>query len=109
MIYDRLIQRKRVRNQKAYLRFKGVRKVANRAGAITPELWRTVSSAVKREGDTIIEVVGEEDMASLACIHFAKTGSFCVYGIPGKGMTVIRITRLIKRIVDDMITRLERA
>ena len=106
IIYDRLIQRRKVRNQKAYENFKGVKKVTNKAGMITPELWNTISGAAESKENTIIEVVGEDDMASLACIHFAKMGAFCIYGIPKEGMTVIHITRLIKEIVDDMIGRL---
>jgi uncharacterized protein (UPF0218 family) len=36
-------------------------------------------------------VEGEEDLAALACVAMAPLGSCLVYGVPGKGMAVIRV------------------
>jgi uncharacterized protein (UPF0218 family) len=108
VLYDRLIQRKKVSSKKPYSGFRNVEKVSNAPGMLTPALWDAVRRASKNKGSSVIEVIGEEDMASLACIHFAKIGDYCIYGIPGKGMTVVHITKIKKKLVDSMILRLKR-
>jgi len=66
-------------------------KVVNPPARITPELWDAVEKAYRAKGPVRIEVDGEEDLASLVCIVTAPEGSLVVYGVPGKGMTVVTV------------------
>ncbi len=66
-------------------------KVKNPAGQITAELVNEIGKAMKRDVPTNIQVDGEEDLAALACAAMAPIGSCLIYGIPGKGMELVRI------------------
>ncbi len=66
-------------------------KVENPAGMITKALWHAVRSAVNSSERTKIEVSGEEDLASLVAIATAPEGSHVIYGIPKKGLMVVKV------------------
>jgi uncharacterized protein (UPF0218 family) len=108
IVYDRKVMRRRVRFHKMYQELEGAIMIKNPSGTLTKELWDAVRIASGKRGRTFIEVIGEDDMAALACIHFARTGSFCVYGIPGRGMTVIHVTSVTRKKVDMLIKGLDR-
>jgi len=73
-------------------RYQGVHvKVKNPAGQITAELVRELGAAMERDVPTKLQVEGEEDLAALACAAMAPPGSCLVYGIPGKGIAMLRI------------------
>ncbi len=80
--------------------------VDNKRGEISAELWKAVQKASKSKSDVGIRVHGEEDLASLACIYFAKEGSIVVYGMRGKGMSVIRINKKIKNYIVKVLKRM---
>lgn len=66
-------------------------KVKNPAGQITAELVKELSKAMNRNVPTKLQVEGEEDLAALACAAMAPLGSCLMYGLPGKGMALLRI------------------
>ncbi len=70
--------------------------VKNRRGELSTGLWQAVEIASKSKKPVGIRVYGEEDLASLACIYFAKNGDIVVYGMRGMGMSVIKINKKIK-------------
>lgn len=66
-------------------------KVANPAGQISAELVREIARAIDRNVPTKVLVEGEEDLAALVCAAIAPTGSCLIFGIPGKGMALLKI------------------
>ncbi len=82
-------------------------KVRNKQGVIDYGLWNAVRESMKLK-HAAIQVVGEEDLAALACIHFAPNGCFVVYGLPGKGIEVIRIDKRAKVIADSLLGQMRK-
>lgn len=66
-------------------------KVENPAGRITKALWHAVRDAANSRERTKIEVSGEEDLASLVAIATAPDGAHVIYGIPKKGLMVVKV------------------
>jgi hypothetical protein len=66
-------------------------KVVNPPAQITPALWDAIEKAYRMKGPVVIEVDGEEDLASLVCLVTAPEGSLVIYGMPGKGMVITTI------------------
>lgn len=83
-------------------------RVKNKRGSLSIKLWRAVEKAVKAKGAVGIRVDGEEDLASLACIHFAKNGQVVMYGIRDRGMTIIRVNTSIKKYVEDVLSKMSK-
>ncbi len=81
----------------------------NRSGGISKGLWYAVMKASKSDRPVGILVDGEEDLASLACIHFAGTGDLVIYGLRGRGMTRIRVDKRIKRYVLNVLEKMSNA
>ncbi len=65
--------------------------VENPAGLITRDLVREVKAAVSRREKTRMKVEGEEDLAALVCAALAPDGACMIYGLPKKGMVLLRI------------------
>ena len=80
--------------------------VRNRRGALSLRLLDAVRKASKSTKPVDIRVIGEEDLASLACIYFANNGNFVVYGLRGRGMVVIKVGRTIKRYVSGVLKKM---
>lgn len=81
-------------------------KVTNPQGKLSADLWNAIAKSTKSVRKTKIEVKGEEDLASLACIELADMGDCVIYGIPNEGISVIRIDEDIKRIVSNLLSRM---
>lgn len=62
------------------------------------------------KGKVRIEVEGEEDLASLACVALAPRGSrtLVVFGIPGMGMVMVDVCGRTRNEVRDFLNRMER-
>jgi len=60
--------------------------VGNPPAALTAGLLSALREAVGREGTTLIDVDGEEDLATLPALVLAPAGASVVYGQPGEGM-----------------------
>jgi uncharacterized protein (UPF0218 family) len=67
-----------------------VKKVSNPPGTLTKELWQAVKEAYDTEEKTKIEVVGEEDIAALPCVWLAPEKTTIIYGLPDKGLVVVK-------------------
>jgi len=81
-------------------------KVNNPPGKLTAELWNAVVKALKTGKKTKIEVSGEEDLASLACIELGETGDCVIYGIPNEGISVIRLDEDIKSKIGGILSQM---
>lgn len=81
--------------------------VRNPAGQITAELVRAISEALSRNVPTKLRVEGEEDLAALACAAMAPLGSCLMYGVPGKGMALVRIDQEVAGRARSMIYAME--
>jgi len=82
-------------------------KVKNPAGQITAELVSELSAAMNRNVPTKLQVEGEEDLAALACAAMAPLDSCLMYGIPGKGMALLRINEKSAGIARSFIKEME--
>ncbi len=83
-------------------------KIRNPSGHIVDELWDTIEAAydVLEKGSLRIEVTGEEDLASLAAIFLAPPDVTIIYGLPNKGVVVVKASdenkQKVKEILDEM-------
>ncbi len=84
-----------------------VLRTVNPAGAIKSEAWQVVEEAM-RTGNSIIEVNGEEDLLTLVAILVAPSRSFVVYGQPGEGIVLVRVTESKKKEIQVFIERMEK-
>ncbi len=83
-------------------------KVANPPGKITRALWKAVRDAVNSEDRVKVEVSGEEDLASLVAIATAPEGTRVIYGIPMKGLMVVRVDHETRALASAAIRQMAR-
>ncbi|HUS98920.1 MAG TPA: DUF359 domain-containing protein [Candidatus Thermoplasmatota archaeon] len=83
-------------------------KIKNPAGTITDELWNAIQTVFQnmQKGPVCIEVDGEEDLASLAAIYLAPGGVTVIYGLPNKGVVVVKATTAHKQKVKEVLDRM---
>ena len=82
-------------------------RVRNPAGMLTERLRRAVRELVAGGGG-LIEVDGEEDLGSLALVESLPAGATVIYGIPGAGVSFVRVDADAKERVRRLIERMER-
>jgi uncharacterized protein (UPF0218 family) len=90
-------------------RFSTIRlQIKNPPGTITDELWDAIKTVFKnlKDGSVCIEVEGEEDLASLAAIYLAPGGVTVIYGLPNKGVVVVKATTAHKQKVKEVLDRM---
>ena len=82
--------------------------IKNPAGTITDELWDAIKTVFKqlKNKPVCIEVEGEEDLASLAAIYLAPGGVTVIYGLPNKGVVVVKVTTAHKQKVKEVLDRM---
>jgi len=82
--------------------------IKNPPGTITDELWDAIKTVFKnlKNGPVCIEVEGEEDLASLAAIYLAPRGVTVIYGLPNKGVVVVKTTTAHKQKVKEVLDRM---
>lgn len=66
--------------------FDRVVEVSNPAATLSAPLLDALRTALEHDGSTLIEVEGEEDLATLPVVCIAPEGASVVYGQPGEGM-----------------------
>lgn len=82
--------------------------VINPSGTISDDLWDVIKIAFEDldEGGLRIEIVGEEDLASLVAIFLAPSDATIIYGLPDKGVLVVKPTKenkdKVKEVLDKM-------
>ena len=79
--------------------YKRPMRVVNRRGTLSVKLWDAIGKAARKRLPIGIRVIGEEDLASLACIYFARNGDFVMYGLRNKGIVTIKVDCKIKEYV----------
>ena len=79
--------------------------IENPAGAISDDLWNVIKYAYEDldGGSLRIEVKGEEDLASLAAIYLAPPDVTIIYGLPNKGVLVVKPTSENKKKVKEVL------
>jgi uncharacterized protein (UPF0218 family) len=85
---------------------KEVVQLKNPQGCITDELWEAIENALDNADNDIstrIEVVGEEDLASLVVIFLASRDVTIIYGLPNKGVLVVKPTNENKKKVKEIL------
>jgi uncharacterized protein (UPF0218 family) len=81
-------------------------KAKNAAAEIRPEVWIAIELALMagKSGKTAkLLIAGEEDLTALPAVALAPTGSAVVYGLPDKGVVVIKVTAEHKQAVDTIL------
>jgi hypothetical protein len=81
--------------------------VKNPPETITRGLWAAIAEAYASSGSTLIVVEGEEDLASLACIHLAPEGTTVIYGVPDRGAIVIPVGAAIRSRTREVLAQME--
>ena len=66
--------------------------VRNPAGVITEEAVAAVREALEGSARVHVVVDGEEDLLVLVAVLYAPLGGLVVYGQPGEGVVVVRVT-----------------
>ncbi|MCK5774215.1 MAG: DUF359 domain-containing protein [Thermoplasmata archaeon] len=88
-------------------------KVQNDAGMIGSDLLKAISDSLRpiiigdNEGPILIEVEGEEDLSTLACVDLFPVGSTVVYGQPDSGLVFINVDEEIKKKVTGILQDME--
>ena len=83
-------------------------RVENPAGMITRALWRAVRDAVASADKRKIEVAGEEDLAALVAVATAPDGADVIYGLPQRGLMVVRVEESTRTAAIAAISRMAR-
>jgi len=82
------------------------RRVRNPAGMLTGRLRAAVRELVDAGGG-LLEVDGEEDLASLALVESLPAGATVIYGIPGAGVSFVTVDAEAKERVRALIGAME--
>jgi GTP-dependent dephospho-CoA kinase len=82
--------------------------VKNPPATITDDLWNIIEIAYEnlKNESLRIEVEGEEDLASLAAIYLAPPDVTIIYGLPDKGVLVVKPTDYNKRKVKEILDKM---
>ncbi len=81
-------------------------RVRNPPGVLTESLRTAVREMVAGAGG-LIEVDGEEDLGSLALVESLPAGATVIYGIPGAGVSFVRVDADAKEHVRNLIGQME--
>jgi uncharacterized protein (UPF0218 family) len=82
--------------------FKRILKAKNPPGTLTPQLFMVLKKGVA-EGETLIEIEGEEDLAVIPLVIEAPLGAVILYGQPNEGIVLCEITRAAKEKAREML------
>lgn len=83
--------------------------VSNPPATLTVELLAALRTAIERAGEetTLVDVTGEEDLATLPALVAAPTGASVVYGQPGKGMVHVEVTQTVSDRARDLLSQMD--
>jgi GTP-dependent dephospho-CoA kinase len=81
-------------------------RVKNPPGVLTAALRRAVRELVA-SGGGLIEVEGEEDLGALALVESLPAGATVIYGIPGAGVSFVRVDAAAKENVRHLLAQME--
>jgi uncharacterized protein (UPF0218 family) len=80
--------------------------VRNAPATITEDLWQAVAQAWGSPG-TLIEVEGEEDLATLPAVLLGPTHGVVAYGQPDRGIVLLTIDDAARSRVRDLLKHME--
>lgn len=110
MVIDGVTQRGAVvENALQNLPTRGVRRIGveNPPAVITQQLISALDQGIKGKGSTLIEVVGEEDLAALPAMIVAPEGAAVCYGQPHKGVVIVVVTPLVRERAQGILNQME--
>ncbi len=76
-------------------------------GHMTADLYNAVLAAVKSPAATRIEVEGEEDLAVMPAIIHLEPGATVIYGLPDRGVTLVKADDESRRIARKFLESFE--
>jgi GTP-dependent dephospho-CoA kinase len=82
-------------------------KVENPPATVSDELFHAVQQSLKSKQTVRIEVTGEEDLAGLPYLALAKDGVVVLYGVPNKGVALIRVNKGVRVRALDLLRQME--
>jgi uncharacterized protein (UPF0218 family) len=83
--------------------------IENPPKCISNDLWNEISNAYKNieKKDTLrIEIEGEEDLAALPAILLAPRDVTIIYGLPNKGVVVVKANEKNKKKVKEILDKM---
>lgn len=81
-------------------------KLKNPPSLIKKEAWTTIKEAIEREEKVMLFVEGEEDMLSLVAIALCPLGGIVIYGVPGEGMVINKVSKDVKKKTWEIINKM---
>jgi uncharacterized protein (UPF0218 family) len=81
-------------------------RVKNPPGMLTERLRRAIRETVSAGGG-LVEVDGEEDLGSLALVEALPAGATVIYGIPGEGVSFVKVDAVAQEHVRALIAQME--
>jgi uncharacterized protein (UPF0218 family) len=105
MIIDNL--EKRIRAKTYAFEPKRRIKTRNLAGMIEAQAREAVEQAVLGRGD-LVEVDGEEDLLAIIAVQTSPLGSLVVYGQPGEGIVLVRVSETKKAEAQAILDQMEK-
>lgn len=85
---------------------KNVLRVKNPAATVTNALYHAVAQSLRLQGSVRIEVDGEEDLAGLPVFAECELGTVVLYGMPGKGVVVVRVDEAMRQRARDLLAQM---
>jgi len=79
----------------------------NSPGTIESGAWRVIEEAVRR-GNSVVKVDGEEDLLTLPAVLSAPERSIVIYGQPGEGLVIVRISAEKKKEVSRFMEQMKK-
>jgi hypothetical protein len=108
VVYDNKVKRKpastRVKKLLNALKRDTIR-LTNPRGAIMEEAWIAIAIGLRKKSRIVVN--GEEDLLVIPAVLLAKNGSAVVYGQPGRGMVLIKVTEKKKDIIQKLLDEME--
>jgi uncharacterized protein (UPF0218 family) len=80
--------------------------VKNPAATLSRELMDLIKESLSRDEHIKIVVDGEEDLATLPTILYAPLGSVVIYGQPGLGSVLVKVTPEKKRQIEELMKKM---
>lgn len=81
--------------------------VDNPAATLSASLLETLRAAIDSDQTTLIEVNGEEDLATLPAALAVPQGASIVYGQPGEGMVLVTVDQDVTDRARDLLSRMD--
>jgi len=82
--------------------------IKNPPRCISGNLWKGIESAFNNleKNSLLIEIDGEEDLAALPAILLAPGNVTIIYGLPNKGVVVVKASKEHKRKVKEILDKM---